>query len=136
MFKKITISVVVVGVLAAAIFLFVSDGSASRDEGPATFAVTKGEIIDKAVRSRITMWVDYPPLQDESRMQIWKTLFEAAGIDYSQRDIPKLSELRLNGREIRSIVRLIKLRYGDRTVYFEDVQRTAKFRPQFDSDEE
>jgi len=49
MIKKISITVVILAVVATAIFLFVSDGSASRDEGPRTVAVIKGEIIDKAL---------------------------------------------------------------------------------------
>jgi len=49
MIKKITITVVILAVVATAIFLFVSDGSASRDTGPKTVAVIKGEIIDKAL---------------------------------------------------------------------------------------
>jgi HlyD family secretion protein len=49
MIKKIAITVVVLGVIAVAVFLFVSDGSASRDQGPRTFEVTRGEIIDKAL---------------------------------------------------------------------------------------
>ncbi len=49
MFKKITISVVVLAVVAVAVILFVSDGSAGRDEGNQTFAVTRGEIVDKAL---------------------------------------------------------------------------------------
>lgn len=49
MIKKITITVVILAVVAVAVFLFVSDGSASREQGPRTVAVTKGEIIDKAL---------------------------------------------------------------------------------------
>jgi HlyD family secretion protein len=49
MIKKISIGVVVVGVVAVATFLFFSDGSASRDQAVQTFAVTKSEIIDKAL---------------------------------------------------------------------------------------
>lgn len=49
MFKKIVIVGFALAVLVAATFLFVTNGSASRDEGPKTIAVTKGEIIDKAL---------------------------------------------------------------------------------------
>ena len=49
MFKKIAIGAVAIGVTAAAIFFFVSDGSASRDQGPKTVAVVKGEIVEKAL---------------------------------------------------------------------------------------
>jgi HlyD family secretion protein len=49
MIKKIALGIIVVGVVGTAIFFFVSDGSASRDQGPKTVAVTRGEILDKAL---------------------------------------------------------------------------------------
>lgn len=49
MFKKISIGVIVIAVIAAAVFLFVSDGAANKDDEAKTFAVTRGEIIDKAL---------------------------------------------------------------------------------------
>jgi HlyD family secretion protein len=38
-----------VGIVGVAVFLLVSDGSASRDQGPKTIAAAKGEIVDKAL---------------------------------------------------------------------------------------
>jgi len=49
MIKRIVIGAVAVGVIGVAVFLFVSDGAASRDQAVQTFAVAKGEIIDKAL---------------------------------------------------------------------------------------
>jgi len=49
MFKKITITVVALAVVAVAVFLFVSDGAASRENGIQTFSVTRGQIVDKAL---------------------------------------------------------------------------------------
>jgi len=49
MIKKISITVIILALVATAIFLLVSDGSADGDTGPTTVAVTKGEIIDKAL---------------------------------------------------------------------------------------
>ena len=49
MIKKIAIGVVAAGVIAIAIFLFVSDGSASRDQAAKTVAVVRGDILDKAL---------------------------------------------------------------------------------------
>ncbi len=49
MFKKVVITTGILAVVAAAIFLFVSNGSANRDDGPQTFEVTRGEIVDKAL---------------------------------------------------------------------------------------
>lgn len=94
----------------------------------------RGEIIDKAVKSRITMWVDYPELSDETRQKIWRTLCKAAQINY-QGDWYKLGRLGdFNGREIRSLVRLLKLLYPRAIIEFEEVKNVAKFRPQLDQD--
>jgi len=49
MTKKIVIGVISVGIVGVAIFLLVSDGSAGGDQGPKTIAVTRGEILDKAL---------------------------------------------------------------------------------------
>jgi HlyD family secretion protein len=49
MLKRIVIGIISVGIIGVAIFLLVSDGSASRDQGPKTVAAAKGEIIDKAM---------------------------------------------------------------------------------------
>lgn len=49
MFKKIVITVMVVGVVGAAAYLFATDGTASTEDQNQTFAVVRGEIIDKAL---------------------------------------------------------------------------------------
>ncbi|MBU0984764.1 MAG: efflux RND transporter periplasmic adaptor subunit [candidate division Zixibacteria bacterium] len=49
MSKKIVLTLVAVVIVAAGVFLVVSNGSASKDEGPKTVAVEKGSIIDKAL---------------------------------------------------------------------------------------
>jgi HlyD family secretion protein len=49
MFKKVAIIVVVLGVLGAAAYLFVTDGAATTENENQTFAVIRGEIIDKAL---------------------------------------------------------------------------------------
>ncbi len=49
MFKKIAISVVVLCVVGAAAYLFATDGVATTEQQDQTFAVVRGEIIDKAL---------------------------------------------------------------------------------------
>lgn len=49
MVKKISITLVVVVVVAGAVFLFARDGSAKKDDGLKTVAVVKGSIVDKAL---------------------------------------------------------------------------------------
>jgi len=90
----------------------------------------RGDIIDSAVKSRITMWVEYPAIEDGSVVKIWENLFEAAKVDFRPGgDMKKLADLPLNGREIRSVVRLVKLLNGNEPVGFDDVKRISQFRP-------
>lgn len=49
MIKKISIGVVILLVIAIPIVLLVSDGSANKQDGPKTVAVSRGDIIDKAL---------------------------------------------------------------------------------------
>ena len=49
MFKKIAITIVVIGVVAVAAYLFATDGTANTEQQSQTFAVVRGEIIDKAL---------------------------------------------------------------------------------------
>ena len=49
MFKKIAITVLVIGVVAVAVYLFATDGTANTEQEAQTFAIVRGEIIDKAL---------------------------------------------------------------------------------------
>jgi len=49
MFKRISIIAVAVVVIGVVVVLFVNNGSASKNDGPKTVAVIRGEIVDKAL---------------------------------------------------------------------------------------
>ncbi|CAG8463165.1 2112_t:CDS:10 [Dentiscutata heterogama] len=67
------------------------------------------ESFDKAFYSRISLILKYDDLNESARAQIWRAFLDRAdGKDNSQVDVDKLKQLQLNGREIKSAIRLAK----------------------------
>lgn len=82
----------------------------------------RADVIDDAFKSRITIRVDYPELTEEGRREIWHVMLRHAAIIIVESDptkplerpfIHELAKVPLNGRQIRNMVRLIKVLYGD-----------------------
>jgi SpoVK/Ycf46/Vps4 family AAA+-type ATPase len=62
---------------------------------------------DEAFHSRISVALNYPSLDLESRIAVWKNLLEAAGeVENPLLDINVLAASSLNGRQIRTMIRL------------------------------
>jgi hypothetical protein len=81
-------------------------------EGTFFLTTNRGEGIDKAFKSRVTLYLNYPDLTPEVRGQIWKHMLKAADIQVtedSHNTWEDISSVPLNGRQIRNQVRLIKL---------------------------
>jgi len=70
------------------------------------------ETLDPAFESRITLTVNYPDLTPAARAKIWTNMLAAAGIQ-SPVSVERLAEWQINGRRIRSMVRLLKTVHGD-----------------------
>ena len=66
------------------------------------------KVIDYAIHSRVTLRIDYPDLDYNTRMDIWKDKLGYAGIIVKD-GYSDLSKLKLNGRQIRNIIRLINI---------------------------
>ncbi|CAG8809160.1 31124_t:CDS:2 [Gigaspora margarita] len=67
------------------------------------------ESFDKAFYSRISIILRYDDLDELARAQVWRTFLDRAdGKDKSQVDIDKLKQRQLNGREIKTAVRMAK----------------------------
>ncbi|CAG8519404.1 7695_t:CDS:10 [Cetraspora pellucida] len=67
------------------------------------------ESFDMAFHSRISIVLKYNVLDETSRAQIWRTFLDRAdGKNKSQVDIEKLKQRQLNGREIKTAVRMAK----------------------------
>ena len=68
-------------------------------------------VLDEAVMSRVSLWLEYPDLDLDTRLKIWNTMLEMAGMEHLTGDITELAQLELNGRQVRNIVRLAKVIY-------------------------
>jgi hypothetical protein len=69
------------------------------------------DVIDKAFQSRITLALDYPDLDEEARETVWSTMLGLAGITVTD-GLDGIPEIELNGRQIRNLVRLVKVTHG------------------------
>jgi hypothetical protein len=83
-------------------------------EGTFFLTTNRGDGIDKAFKSRVTLYLNYPELSPETRKVIWQSMLKSAGMEVHQ-DVPwsTVADARLNGRQIRNQVRLLKLMYPD-----------------------
>lgn len=74
------------------------------------------ETLDPAFESRITLTIRYPELTREAREKIWSNMFMAAEVklpdDENFMTCRWLSQWNINGRRIRSLVRLARMLYG------------------------
>ena len=61
---------------------------------------------DPAFFSRISMAIEYEPMNDENREQVWKNLLKIAGVDLNDFDVKKLAAHKINGRNMKTSLRL------------------------------
>jgi AAA+ superfamily predicted ATPase len=69
-------------------------------------------VLDKALESRIHLKISYPELDREARARIWRNLVDmlppsSIGLDPS--DIDFLAERKMNGREIKNVIKAAQL---------------------------
>ncbi|KAI8817829.1 P-loop containing nucleoside triphosphate hydrolase protein [Fimicolochytrium jonesii] len=64
------------------------------------------EAFDVAFKSRISLSVMYPELDHAARRQIWNIFLGRAGVPH-ELDVEELVHYDMNGREIRSLIRLV-----------------------------
>lgn len=84
-------------------------------EGTFFLTTNRGEGIDNAFKSRVTLYLNYPELSSETRRTIWNNMINAAGLTVEDDDSwHQIIETKLNGRQIRNQVRLLKLMYKDK----------------------
>ncbi len=65
--------------------------------------------MDAAFQSRIHVSIEYPDLTRESRRQIWANFVPAGRTELTDGDLDELSELSLNGRQIKNILKTAQL---------------------------
>jgi len=85
------------------------------------------EVLDEAVLSRIMLRLEYPDLDNETRGNVWRTMFEQAGLTLVGRDFDDIGTIELNGRQIRNLTRLALILNPDKTVTAEKFEELIKF---------
>ena len=66
-------------------------------------------VVDEAVDSRLAFRIHYEDLSQPDRFNIWKPLLAEAKVAAPESVLQKLSQLQLDGRKIRNMVRAIQL---------------------------
>ncbi|KAI1427000.1 P-loop containing nucleoside triphosphate hydrolase protein [Xylaria sp. FL1777] len=65
---------------------------------------------DPAFESRIHLTINYPELNFDSRLHIWKTFIKPGpGSAVQEAELERLSRIRLNGRQIKNVVKTARL---------------------------
>ncbi len=97
-------------------------------EGTFFLTTNRGEGIDKAFKSRVTLYLNYPELSTETKGIIWESMLKAAHLNVKC-DVPmqQIAEENLNGRQIRNQVRLLRLMYPDNQVKTSQILESLEF---------
>lgn len=66
---------------------------------------------DAAFQSRIHLTINYPSLDESSRLMVWQTFAgdTSSNSGMTDTDLTKLAKLKLNGREIKNIIKTARL---------------------------
>ncbi|GAB1311504.1 hypothetical protein MFIFM68171_01714 [Madurella fahalii] len=80
-------------------------------EGIMFMTTNRVDDIDAAFQSRIHVSIEYPDLTSASRRTIWKNFLNGSSIKSSltDKDIAELAELKLNGRQIKNVLKTAQL---------------------------
>ena len=99
-------------------------------EGTFFLTTNRGEGIDTAFKSRVTLYLNYPALSPATRDVIWKDMLAAANLELvpvNNNIWNNIINAPLNGRQIRNQVRLLKLMYPDNKVTVTDIWESLEF---------
>lgn len=97
-------------------------------EGTFFLTTNRGEGIDKAFKSRVTLYLNYPELSPETRKIIWDNMLKSASLEVTEDSSWKdIAEASLNGRQIRNQVRLLKLMYPDNKLKTSEIMASLDF---------
>lgn len=73
--------------------------------------------IDPAVKSRINLMILYKKLQQADRLRIWNGLLNKWNINVDVQYVKRMSNLELNGREIRNYLKIILANCYDNNIF-------------------
>ena len=83
-----------------------------RHQGVLFLTTNRGDRLDEAFRSRISVIIKYDDLDKDARGQVWKNLLKASKVDIDKETIDKLVEVKtnddkyINGRQIKNAIRM------------------------------
>lgn len=98
-------------------------------EGTFFLTTNRGHEIDKAFKSRVTLYLNYPELTSDTRHTIWVNMLKSANLN-ALVDLEiwgKIIDTPLNGRQIRNQVRLLKLMYPEGKLTAENIFNSLEF---------
>ncbi len=99
-------------------------------EGLLFLTTNQPSALDDAIRSRVMLNLEYPDLDQSARMHIWKTMFHAAGLSLDSNDFTELSQVQLNGRQIRNLARLTRIMHPEGKVTTQNILTLLQYNPQ------
>jgi hypothetical protein len=77
-----------------------------RYQGIMFLTTNRPDEFDLAFKSRISISINYKDLNQESRYKIWINLLKASGNNLTEGDIIQLSQVEMNGRQIKNCIRM------------------------------
>lgn len=77
-----------------------------RYQGIMFLTTNRPDELDLAFKSRISISISYKDLDNDARYKVWTNLLEASKTNLSQTDIEKLSQVEMNGRQIKNCIRM------------------------------
>jgi hypothetical protein len=87
----------------------------------------RAEVLDHAVLSRVMLRLDYPDLDRPARANIWRTMFESAGLTLLDGSLEELAEKEINGRQIRNLSRLAKVLHPAGRVTLAEMREVLRY---------
>ena len=77
-----------------------------RYQGIMFLTTNRMDEFDPAFKSRISICIQYNDLDEKARYQVWTNLLEASKVELPIKDIQELSYIVMNGRQIKSCIRM------------------------------
>lgn len=105
-------------------------------EGMFFLTTNRGDVIDDAMKSRITLRLDYKELTDEARAAIWANNLKRGGftlrsgsgfVEPTPELLAEVAKTQLNGRQIRNQIRLLSVLHPNRVVTLADIAAASKY---------
>ena len=102
-----------------------------RFDGILFLTTNRGDNLDIAIKSRLSIILDYKPFTKEERQLVWKNIINRQSktiqFELSEDDLEQLSTKQLNGREIKHLVKMSIALSENNKITLEDVNSVLKY---------